>query len=233
MKKAKGKSAEPAPGDKSNSLTLKTPVNGSNRDRIMCDLVSQGIATNAFNAMTFARANVGALSLTDMVESLQAGGQAVNRNDLAAPERMLYAQAVTLNAIFTEMARRAALNMGECLDATDRYMRLGLKAQAQCRTTIEALHEMKNPRPVAFVQQANIAHGAQQVINGAVADSHAIRASAQAGARPGENSISPNEQSGRGSIELPTDTGTTQGAGGANTGLGALETVYRAENGEG
>jgi hypothetical protein len=42
-----------------------------------------------------------------------------------------------------------------------------LKAQAQCRVTLVALAEMKNPRPVAFVQQANIAAGLQQVNNGA------------------------------------------------------------------
>ncbi len=44
-------------------------------------------------------------------------------------------------------------------------MRLALKAQSQCRATIESLAEIKNPRPVAFVQQANIAHGPQQVNN--------------------------------------------------------------------
>ena len=46
------------------------------------------------------------------------------------------------------------------------YMRLALKAQGQCRATLETLANIKNPRPVAFVQQANIAHGPQQVNNG-------------------------------------------------------------------
>jgi len=40
-------------------------------------------------------------------------------------------------------------------------------AQAQCRATIETLHELKHPRPVAFVQKANIADGPQQLNNGA------------------------------------------------------------------
>jgi hypothetical protein len=35
------------------------------------------------------------------------------------------------------------------------YLRLGLKAQSQCRATLETLAAIKNPRPVAFVQQAN------------------------------------------------------------------------------
>lgn len=82
-------------------------------------------------------------------------------------ERMLISQSVALNAMFGEMARRAAVNMGEHPDAFDSYMRLALKAQAQCRATLEALAEIQNPRQVAFVRQANIAHGHQQVNNGA------------------------------------------------------------------
>jgi hypothetical protein len=36
---------------------------------------------------------------------------------------------------------------------------LALKAQSQCRATLETLAAIKNPQPVAFVRQANIAHG--------------------------------------------------------------------------
>jgi hypothetical protein len=58
--------------------------------------------------------------------------------------------------------------------ATEIYMRLAFKAQAQARATVETLHEMKHPKPVSFVQQANIAHGPQQVNNGQLrADAHA------------------------------------------------------------
>src|SRR5690606_18062274 len=82
------------------------------------------------------------------------------------------------NAIFLEMTRRAALNMGEHLSATEQYMRLALKAQSQARTTIETLSEVKNPKAVAFVRQANIANGPQQVNNGE---------------RAGETQVPPNE----------------------------------------
>lgn len=50
------------------------------------------------------------------------------------------------------------------VDQKDRFMRLGLKAQDQCRHTLETLAVMKNP-PV-FARQANIANGPQQVNNG-------------------------------------------------------------------
>lgn len=74
-------------------------------------------------------------------------------------------QAHTLDAIFNELARRAALNMGEYINATDRYLRLALKAQNQCRATLETLAAIKNP-PVIYAKQANIANGPQQVNNG-------------------------------------------------------------------
>ena len=47
-------------------------------------------------------------------------------------------------------------------------MSLALKAQAQCRATLEALNEMKFPKSATFVKQANIANQ-QQINNGAPA----------------------------------------------------------------
>src|SRR3546814_10396254 len=57
------------------------------------------------------------------------------------------------------------MNIETHLPATEQYMRLALKAQSQARTTIETLAEVKNPKAVAFMKQANIANN-QQVNNG-------------------------------------------------------------------
>jgi hypothetical protein len=132
----------------------------------------------------------GELDLSKLVIELRNQTRTVsNEGDMRAPEAMLYGQAVALQTIFTALSRRAALNVGEYMNAAERYLRLALKAQAQCRATLETLHEMKNPRPVAFVRQANIAHGPQQVNNGPssqdVPDS--------AGARAGKSASEPNE----------------------------------------
>jgi hypothetical protein len=99
------------------------------------------------------------------VALMQAKTQEVQNGDLSGPEAILVAQAVALDVIFNEMTRRAALNMGEHLQATDTYMRLAMRAQGQCRATLQTLGELKNPRQVAFVKQANIANGHQQVNN--------------------------------------------------------------------
>ena len=57
-------------------------------------------------------------------------------------------------------------NTKHSLDVVDRCLRLALKAQGQCRATLETLAALKNPPAAVFAQQANIAHGPQQVNNG-------------------------------------------------------------------
>jgi len=106
----------------------------------------------------------GAAELGNLVGELACQIRAVNGGDLRRAESMLMVQAHTLDAIFNNLAGRAALNMGEYPDAVDRYMRLALKAQSQCRATLETLAVVKNPQPVAFVRQANIGYH-QQVNN--------------------------------------------------------------------
>jgi hypothetical protein len=55
-------------------------------------------------------------------------------------------------------------------------MRYGLRAQAQCRATLETLAAIKNP-PTVFARQANIANGPQQVNNTALlGDGSRVRA---------------------------------------------------------
>ena len=131
--------------------------------------------------------------------------QAVQAGNLSGLEATLTAQAVALNAIFNEMARRAALNMGEYIDATEVYLRLGLKAQAQCRATLQTLFEMKNPQPIAFVKQANIANGPQQVNNGGRA--------AEPFCAPAHVII--NADIGQGSSEIDATAGATVEVGGS------------------
>ena len=105
----------------------------------------------------FGEQDIGALvdTLADEVEKLENG-------DLARCEAMLYGQAHALQAIFMNLARRAA--MQEHMKHWEAFLRMALKAQNQCRMTLETLATIKNP-PVVFVRQANIAHGPQQVNN--------------------------------------------------------------------
>ena len=119
-------------------------------------------------AFTLKQANareMGDLDLQALVDALAQQAQQVCDGDLGRLEGMLASQASTLDALFGVLTRRAILNLGDHLGAMETYMRLAFKAQAQARATIEALGELKHPQPVAFVQQANIANGPQQVNN--------------------------------------------------------------------
>lgn len=106
----------------------------------------------------------GEVSLNGLVDNLVAQCDSVSKGDLSRPEALLVAQAHTLDAIFQNLARRASSNMGQYLDAAETYLRLALKAQSQCRATLEALAAIKSP-PVVYARQANIAAGPQQINN--------------------------------------------------------------------
>lgn len=105
----------------------------------------------------------GEVDLGNLLEDLRTRVEKVQGGDMRPVEAMLYGQAMTLETIFTSLARRATSQ--EYLKQFQAYLGLALKAQAQCRATLEALAEIKNPRPVAFVKQANISGGHQQVNN--------------------------------------------------------------------
>jgi hypothetical protein len=152
------------------SLALQVEQNnGESAEKAIARAKLNPSIQGAITVATFANVLVPCLAATDtnaVVSELKKQAKAVNANDLSRLEDMLTVQAHSLDAIFNECARRARLNIIEYPEAFDRYMKVGLKAQSQCRTTIEALAEIKNPRPFLAVGQANVAHGPQQVNNG-------------------------------------------------------------------
>ncbi len=109
----------------------------------------------------------GDLDLLGLTDALTAQTKAVTDGDLGRGEAMLTAQAHTLDAVFNTLARRA-IN-AEYMNNLDRYLKLALRAQSQCRATWETLATMKHPPMMGYVRQANIAHGPQQVNNAAAA----------------------------------------------------------------
>jgi hypothetical protein len=99
-----------------------------------------------------------------VIESLKKDAAKINAGDMTGVEAVLSTQATALNAMFSALASRAASNMGEYVETSERYLRMALKAQNQCRMTLETLSNIKNP-PVIYAKQANIANGPQQVNN--------------------------------------------------------------------
>ena len=101
--------------------------------------------------------------IMDYVGHVQSATAKAEAGDLAIASRLLAAQAITLDSMFTELARRAALNMGDYINAAERYGRLALKAQSNCRATLEALAKLHQPREQT-VRHVHVNEGGQAVI---------------------------------------------------------------------
>ncbi len=138
-------------------------------------LAASGLSTinlNAISSLNATRPTMGNgdgafAGINAYAKVMKSKVKAVKDGDMSGPEATLVAQIVTLDCLFADLVRRAQTNFRDYLPAAETYMRLALRAQAQCRANVEALSEMKSPRPVYInPRQVNVANGPQQVNNG-------------------------------------------------------------------
>lgn len=219
MDRANGR-AKKAKADVPSPNALKVTAQPGIDQAVLLAKVALRPSTKAAVAVqAFAKPALGELDLTALADELSVQISAVTKGELQRAEAMLIAQAHTLEALFYELVRRAGLNMGEYLQAAETYMRLALKAQSQCRATLETLAAIKNPpASVAFVRQANIAHGAQQINNASPSEAPRAR----------ETEIMPNEllETNDGNL---LDIGPTAQAIGTDSKLEAVEAIDRPD----
>jgi len=146
------------------------------------------------------------VAMQELLERVSEICTKVTDGDMRPAEKMMMSQAVALQEMFVHLTDKALLQAH--MPYVEAYMRLALRAQAQCRTTLETLANIKNP-PVVFARQANVTTGPQQINNGTAPPS-----------RTGENKNEPNQL---------LDAGTQGTAGGFDTGLEALGEINRPE----
>ena len=210
--------------------TQKKPV-----DKSTVIIVATGEAQiDLVTAQILTRPEIGAAAIMEkwqpdtydvnvLAEELSAQIKAVNQGNMQRTEGILLSQAQALDAIFVSLMRRAISQ--STMMHWEAYMRMGMKAQNQCRATLQVLADMKNPRPVAFVKQANINNGGQQQVNnGSSADSMTSPAPAR------ENETEQTkllEGITDGSTYM--DTGTTPATSGGNKALEPVDVVNRAK----
>ncbi|MDO9333213.1 MAG: hypothetical protein Q7T57_01655 [Dehalococcoidales bacterium] len=151
----------------SRKLVAQPDMTQKERERGIAMVGLSTIYANANTAMAFTRGTFDAdekmntLAFSDVLEEKVNN---VKSGDLSDMEATLVSQAVALDAIFNELAKRAAngiLHLPTC----EMFLRLAMKAQSQCRATIETLAEVKQPKSATFVKQQNVAYQ-QQVNNG-------------------------------------------------------------------
>ena len=105
----------------------------------------------------------GEQNISALIQALNTSIEKAKGGDLSQAEAMLYAQANALQGIFMGLAHRASQQ--GYLKQWESFLRMALKAQNQCRMTLETLAALKNPAPMVIAKQANITTGPQQVNN--------------------------------------------------------------------
>lgn len=164
MAKAKNTDgAAKARGDK--VLEIK-PKKGEEHDATIARLALEPGPRHAALGNTFAANLFSPNHTLPITESTAVLGNAMARardGDKALASDILAAQAVVLDAMFTELGGRAAANMGQYINAAERYMRLALKAQTNCRATLEALGKLHQPREQT-VKHVHVNQGGQAIV---------------------------------------------------------------------
>ena len=158
------KQAAKLAGHKSTSKTVAAD-NGkteSKQQLIAALLVSPEFSTHRV-IKAIDPAYTGKTDIKLLIDQFREHSAAANSGDMTRPEAMLINQATALQSLFTGLVEKA-LNQDH-MPHLDGLMRMALRAQNQCRTTLETLATIKSP-PVIFAKQANINHGNQQVNNG-------------------------------------------------------------------
>ncbi len=209
------------------------PVAEKPRNLLPHEVLTSTNLQNAVGVLSWGKF-AGDADLGELVKDLREEVKKVVQDGNMQPaETMLYGQAMTLQTIFTNLARRAANNDG--LKQFQVNLSLALKAQAQCRSTLEALALIKSPMP--YIRQANIANGHQQVNNGTTqaAGTHQNLHSAQTRTRAGENNFAPNKllEADHGQPGIGMDTRATETAARSDPAVEAVGAVHRAEKRQG
>lgn len=153
------------PATAKNTLEIQAK-DGDDRDLLLAKVALAPGARHAATASNFAASLFSDNHQSPIMASTAALGEkmaAAGRGDKAMASDILAAQAVVLDTMFTELARRSAANLGQYIDAADRYMRLALKAQANCRATLEALAKLHQPREQT-VKHVHVNEGGQAIV---------------------------------------------------------------------
>lgn len=103
-----------------------------------------------------------AVDVPTMIDQLSEQASAIGSGDLTRVEAMLIGQATALQTLFAQLSERAF--SAEYMPSLETFLKLALRAQSQCRATLETLAAIKSP-PMLIAKQANLTTGPQQINN--------------------------------------------------------------------
>jgi hypothetical protein len=137
-------------------------------------------------------------------------------------EEMLQTQAIVLDLVFNQLLAQA-INQSD-LQVLDSMLRLAFKAQTQCRSTLEAISDIRHPRITNNIAQLNNATGHQQVNNGTSARTRKTSRSKVDIKNP------PNKLSEDLVSDILQNTGTSAGSEREDQPVAAVEESHRPKN---
>lgn len=206
---AKKKAKEPPKQDTS-ILNIKDDKNKSEQ-RKLAEVKLSPTILNTVATQSFVKPVMGDVDLTEAMAVMSEKSERIIAGNLSELESTLAAQVVSLNAIFTTLARQSMAC--EYINQMETNLRLALKAQAQCARTAEVLATIKNP-PIVYAKQANITQGPQQINNN------------QSYSQAGKTINSANELLSEDS-HATLDTGRTIETGGTHQEMATVEEINR------
>ena len=212
-----GKGAKFAPAAKNKDVLQVTAKKGETAELAIAKKFTSPQLTAACSLLSLVP-ELKEQGINQVVDAINGETQKVINGEMGRAEEMLVSQAHVLDMMFSAMTQRAVTNMNAGhVQAMDTYMRIALKAQSQCRTTLEALSEIKNPRTATFIKQQN--NAAQQQVNNAPS-AH-------------EKNITPTNELLEAHHGERLDTGTAAAAGTVNPKLAAVAAIDRAKDAAG
>jgi hypothetical protein len=97
-------------------------------------------AANALALKLFANGSTGGdMPSPAVVKALTEASKRVHNENMKDVEAILVTQAMTLNVMFADLSRRSVINLndGSYFEGGERYFKMAMKAQNQCRMTLE------------------------------------------------------------------------------------------------
>lgn len=129
-------------------------------------LTIKASVVSAAASEAFAKDVFSGFDVHELIDELEEKMQRIKSGDIGSVEEMLIGQSHTLQTIFMCLTRRASIEKNP--QTLQTFMNLALRAQSQSRSTMQALVDIKNPKQVAYVGQANIAQGNMMVKNDSI-----------------------------------------------------------------
>jgi hypothetical protein len=137
---------------------------GKTREQMHAQLTLNPMGRHALSAKAFCTGAFGdVVKFGEGLEVFAERAGRVRAGNLDDLTDMLTCQALTLDTMFTEYTRRAAINIGQHIEAVDRYTQLATKAQAQCRLTVETLAKVKRGGK-QHIQITHVHEGGQAIV---------------------------------------------------------------------